>query len=133
MGLQAICRPGRATRKADTKFKAVRLVLELQRRLRRRPFICCATCAQTVSEGRMISRLLAGFLALGVVSDIALQGQPILPPYRSHSTPLAQRVEDLLARMTLEEKIGQMNMPCVYEEALGQNISEKTAAVQKFA
>jgi beta-glucosidase len=34
--------------------------------------------------------------------------------------------------MTLQEKVGQMNMPCVYEEALGKDISEKTAAVQKF-
>jgi beta-glucosidase len=35
--------------------------------------------------------------------------------------------------MTLEEKAGQMNMPCVYEEALGKTIPEKTEAVQKFA
>ncbi|HTL56386.1 MAG TPA: glycoside hydrolase family 3 C-terminal domain-containing protein [Candidatus Limnocylindrales bacterium] len=54
-------------------------------------------------------------------------------PYRNRSLPLEQRIEDLLGRMTLEEKVGQMNMPCVYEEALGKNISEKTAAVQKFA
>jgi len=42
-------------------------------------------------------------------------------------------VEDLLSRMTLEEKVGQMNMPCVYEEGMGKTIDEKTAAVQKFA
>ncbi|MGB8646921.1 MAG: glycoside hydrolase family 3 N-terminal domain-containing protein [Anaerolineae bacterium] len=30
------------------------------------------------------------------------------PPYRNPTLPIAQRVEDLLARMTLEEKIGQM-------------------------
>jgi len=35
--------------------------------------------------------------------------------------------------MTLEEKVGQMNMPCVYEEGLGRTIPEKTDAVQKFA
>jgi beta-glucosidase len=46
---------------------------------------------------------------------------------------LEQRVVDLLGRMTLEEKVGQMNMPCVYEAGLGDNIPEKTAAVQKFA
>ena len=35
--------------------------------------------------------------------------------------------------MTLEEKVGQMNMPCVYEEGLGTTIPAKTEAVQKFA
>lgn len=35
--------------------------------------------------------------------------------------------------MTLEEKIGQMNMPCVYESGLGESVTEKMAAVRKFA
>jgi beta-glucosidase len=35
--------------------------------------------------------------------------------------------------MTLEEKVGQMNMPCVYEGGLGGGIPEKMEAVQKFA
>jgi len=30
------------------------------------------------------------------------------PIYKDSAAPIAQRVEDLLARMTLEEKIGQM-------------------------
>jgi beta-glucosidase len=53
--------------------------------------------------------------------------------YRDAAAPLDQRVEDLLRRMTLEEKVGQMNMPCVYESGLGKTIPEKTAAVQQFA
>jgi len=35
--------------------------------------------------------------------------------------------------MTLEEKIGQMNMPCVYEDALGKTITEKMEACKRFA
>ncbi|MCX6905096.1 MAG: glycoside hydrolase family 3 C-terminal domain-containing protein [Verrucomicrobia bacterium] len=54
-------------------------------------------------------------------------------PYRDAALPLEQRVEDLLGRMTLEEKIGQMNMPCVYEGGLGKTIPAKTEAVQKIA
>ena len=54
-------------------------------------------------------------------------------PYLDSSLSLGQRVEDLLGRMTLEEKVGQMNMPCVYESGLGEGIPEKTEAVQKFA
>ena len=42
-------------------------------------------------------------------------------------------VEDLLKRMTLEEKVGQMNMPCVYEDALGESIADKMAACRRFA
>ncbi|MCL4852156.1 MAG: glycoside hydrolase family 3 C-terminal domain-containing protein [Bryobacteraceae bacterium] len=41
------------------------------------------------------------------------------PKYLDPKQPVSVRVEDLLARMTLEEKIGQMNMPCVYLPQLG--------------
>src|SRR5262245_32409462 len=59
--------------------------------------------------------------------------EPAGPPYRDAKLPIEKRVEDLLGRMTLEEKVGQMNMPCVYEAALGNSVEEKTEAVQKFA
>jgi beta-glucosidase len=59
--------------------------------------------------------------------------EPGGPPYRDAARPIAQRIEDLLARMTLEEKVGQMNMPCVYEAGLGRTIREKQSGVQKFA
>ena len=36
------------------------------------------------------------------------------PIYLDPSQPVEKRVEDLLSRMSLEEKIGQMNMPCLY-------------------
>ena len=55
------------------------------------------------------------------------------PPYRDAAQPIEKRVEDLLGRMTLEEKVGQMNMPCVYEHGLGDSIPEKTKGVQAFA
>ncbi len=53
--------------------------------------------------------------------------------YLNPSLPLEKRVEDLLGRMTLEEKVGQMNMPCVYEAGLGNTAPEKMAACRKFA
>lgn len=66
-------------------------------------------------------------------ASLPAQTATTLPPYRDATQPLERRIEDLLARMTLEEKVGQMNMPCVYESGLGEGIPEKTAAVQKFA
>jgi beta-glucosidase len=55
------------------------------------------------------------------------------PLYLDPAASPEKRVEDLLGRMTLEEKVGQMNMPCVYEAGLGEGIPEKMAACRKFA
>src|SRR5262252_3375758 len=77
--------------------------------------------------------LLASSFVCLLFSSLFAQTQPALLGYRDKSLPIEQRIDDLLGRMTLEEKIGQMNMPCVYEEALGKSIPEKTEAVQKFA
>ena len=51
------------------------------------------------------------------------------PVYLDPSQPLDARVEDLLSRMTLEEKVGQMNMPCVYEGGLGEGRTAKVEAL----
>lgn len=50
-------------------------------------------------------------------------------PYLDPQVPIDLRVEDLLARMTLEEKIGQLNVPCVYRPQLGGEISHLTHIV----
>ncbi|MDQ1296336.1 MAG: beta-glucosidase, partial [Bacteroidota bacterium] len=55
-----------------------------------------------------------------------------IPVYRNTLFSLEQRVEDLLSRMTLEEKIGQMNMPCVYEEGLGKDVKSKIDGCLRF-
>jgi beta-glucosidase len=59
-----------------------------------------------------------------------LSGQQLL--YLDSSQPIGKRVEDLLSRMTLEEKIGQLNMPCVYEPQLGKGIENKIEGCKKF-
>ena len=38
-----------------------------------------------------------------------------------------------MRRMTLKEKVGQLNLPCVYVDALGKTVPEKMEAVRKFA
>ena len=57
----------------------------------------------------------------------------VMPLYKNPLFSINQRIEDLLSRMTLEEKIGQMNMPCVYENGLGDSIPDKTEACRKLA
>jgi beta-glucosidase len=55
------------------------------------------------------------------------------PAFLDPAAPREVRVEDLLARMTLEEKVGQMNMPCVYEAGLGKDVPSKIEACRRFA
>jgi beta-glucosidase len=41
------------------------------------------------------------------------------PVYKNPLCTIDQRIEDLLSRMTLKEKVGQMNIPCVYKQRIG--------------
>jgi beta-glucosidase len=52
--------------------------------------------------------------------------------YLDPSRSLDTRIENLLSMMTLEEKIGQLNMPCVYHNELGRSIEEKMKGVVSF-
>ena len=66
-------------------------------------------------------------------SEIAAQETPTVPLYMDASQPVETRVDDLLKRMTLKEKIGQLNLPCAYVDELGKTPEEKMAAGRKFA
>lgn len=55
------------------------------------------------------------------------------PIYIDSSKTIEQRVDDLLGRMTLEEKIGQMNMPCCYLRVFGRTHEEHIEFARKFA
>ncbi len=59
--------------------------------------------------------------------------EPEKPVYRDAAQPNERRVEDLLTRMTLKEKVGQMNMPCVYLGELGRDIPSKQEACRRLA
>ena len=68
-------------------------------------------------------------LAWLVIFAVAMRAESA-DRYRDATVPIDQRVEDLLGRMTLEEKVGQMNMPCVYEAGLTGLQEELVKAVQ---
>src|ERR1041384_3545497 len=55
------------------------------------------------------------------------------PPYMDARQPIDRRVADLLSRMTLKEKVGQMNMPCVYLDVLGRDIPSKRESLKRLA
>lgn len=64
----------------------------------------------------------------GVAQSIAAT-----PAYLDPNQPIEARVEDLIGRMTLKEKVGQLNLPCAYVDELGKTSQEKMAAARKFA
>ncbi|HLA41156.1 MAG TPA: hypothetical protein VJ417_14235, partial [Candidatus Glassbacteria bacterium] len=55
------------------------------------------------------------------------------PVYLNRERPVEERIEDLLGRMTLAEKVGQLNWPCVYVRELGRSVEEKFEGCRKFA
>ncbi len=64
---------------------------------------------------------------------MAAQPSTTTPIYMDKEQPIEARVDDLLRRMTLKEKVGQLNLPCGYVDALGKTIPEKMVAARKFA
>jgi beta-glucosidase len=64
---------------------------------------------------------------------ISAQAANDLPAYLDSKQPIAVRIDDLMSRMTLKEKVGQLNLPCVYVRGLGQDIAAKMAACRRFA
>ena len=72
-------------------------------------------------------------ILLTSIPTICGQSEMEKPVYRDAEQPIETRIEDLLSRMTLEEKVGQLNMPCVYVNGLGRTIEEKKGGVKKFA
>ena len=66
-------------------------------------------------------------------SPVTAQSGTGVLPYRNPALSVEARVADLVSRMTLEEKVGQMNMPCVYEGRLGESRAAKVEACRRFA
>jgi len=57
------------------------------------------------------------------LATFILSGQK--PVYLDPEQPIEKRVEDLLGRMTLKEKVGQMNIPTCYSTELGWGLGSK--------
>ncbi len=93
-------------------------------------------CRSTGAGGRRkllrASVPAVGMILLGVTQ---LRGQvsPGAPVYLDAKQPIERRVDDLMSRMTLKEKVGQLNLPCVYVDQLGKTLDEKMEACKKFA
>jgi len=78
----------------------------------------------------ILRKLLLYIFLISTMNVLSFGQKPV---YLDPDQPIDKRVEDLLDRMTLEEKIGQMNMPCVYLQQLGKYKESKLEACKKFA
>jgi beta-glucosidase len=69
-----------------------------------------------------------------LLGSLLVRSQPSsdVPLYLEPNQPVERRIDDLLARMTLKEKVGQLNLPCVYVDELGKDIPTKLAACKRF-
>jgi beta-glucosidase len=70
---------------------------------------------------------------LASISVILWQAGRRAPIYLDPKRPLEERIDDLMSRMTLKEKVGQLNLPCVYVRELGGDIPSKAEACKRFA
>jgi beta-glucosidase len=67
-----------------------------------------------------------------LLGGVSLAGSEARPLYLDPAQPVEARVEDLLSRMTLAEKVGQINMPCLYKHELGRDAKAKMEGCRKF-
>ena len=79
--------------------------------------------------GTIFKTLAFAILLATILSGISFAQKPL---YLDPKQPVDNRVEDLLGRMTLEEKVGQINMPCGYQGTFGRDIPAKFIGAEKF-
>src|SRR6058998_3363623 len=83
---------------------------------------------------RLAPYLKTFFICIWLMLPVRLSTQsPGNPIYLDAKQPIEVRVDDLMSRMTLKEKVGQLNLPCVYVDQLGKSIPEKLQACKRFA
>lgn len=70
--------------------------------------------------------------ALLMGAAFAQSSSPV-PVYLNPKASIETRVSDLMGRMTLKEKLGQLNLPCVYVDELGKTAAEKIIGCKRFA
>src|ERR1035437_4330486 len=81
----------------------------------------------------VVARLYTAVVLLACGCTVWAQSNDPSPIYLDSKRAIDERVEDLLSRMTLKEKVGQLNLPCVYVNELGKDIPSKRLGTQKFA
>jgi len=69
---------------------------------------------KTSAPRRQFLTSMTGLAAIASAPTLAIAATDARPPYKDPAAPIPKRVDDLLKRMTLEEKIAQMD--CIWQE-----------------
>jgi len=73
-----------------------------------------------------MTKLFFQFTILTIlVSSCDIAHKATGPAYLDPLQPIDKRVDDLMSRMSLKEKVGQINWPCVYMDGFGEDIPAK--------
>ena len=91
-----------------------------------------ASSCQLMGMNTVLWIIVATGTALASISVSLAQSGSSTPIYLDPKRPIEERIDDLMGRMTLKEKVGQLNLPCVYVEQLGKDIPSKMEACKKF-
>ena len=86
-----------------------------------------------MSPRKMVRVFLGGCVVLLVAGVAIAQSGGQQSVYLNPEKPIDTRIDDLLSRMTLKDKVGQLNLPCVYVDELGKDIPSKMEACRRFA
>jgi beta-glucosidase len=105
-------------------------------------FFGCKTCMWTPKwrggfpkqfRGAFHAAALLLLVALPCWKKVVAQTSTDTPIYLDPKQPIELRVDDLMHRMTLKEKVGQLNIPAVYVDQLGKTGPEKMETCKKLA
>ena len=104
-------------------------------------FVCIIAILITLPSNMIMPQVNIHFSNVAMVNHTPLENhypryihyEDETPIYKNPGYSIDQRIEDLLSRMSLEEKIGQMNMPALFVKDLGESIEEKMEGCKEFA
>jgi len=82
---------------------------------------------------KLLVKCSGAAIVLAFTLPETVRTQSSAPIYLDPHQQIERRVDDLMSRMTLKEKVGQLNLPCVYVDQLGRTIPEKLQACRRFA
>jgi beta-glucosidase len=75
---------------------------------------------------------MAIVLLVGTGVAVFPQSESEVPLYQDSSQSIEKRVDDLLSRMTLKEKVGQLNIPAIWLEEFGRGRAAKFESSKRF-